>query len=53
VPVPLIEGIACGVLLAEALVRLGASKPRFGSLQAPTKRKVTNLGPALSQRLSR
>jgi allantoin racemase len=53
VPVPLIEGIACGVLLAETLVRLGASKPRFGSLQAPTRRKVMNLGPALSQRLSR
>jgi allantoin racemase len=53
VPVPLIEGIACGVLLAETLVRLGTSKPRFGSLQAPAKRKVMNLGPALSQRLSR
>lgn len=35
VPVPLVEGIACGVLLAETLVRLGASKPRFGSLQVP------------------
>lgn len=53
VPVPLIEGIACGILLAETLVRLGAPKPRFGSLQAPRKRAVLNLGPALGQRLSR
>jgi len=52
VPVPLVEGIACGVLLAETLVRLGASKPRFGSLQVPTKREVLNLGTALSERLS-
>jgi allantoin racemase len=53
VPVPLIEGIACGVLLAETLVRLHAPKPEFGSLQAPTKREVLNLGAALRQRLSR
>ena len=53
VPVPLIEGIACGVLLAETLVRLGAPKPRFGSLQAPTKRAVLNLDTALGRRLSR
>jgi allantoin racemase len=53
VPVPLIEGIGCGVLLAEALVRLGTSKPRLGSLQAPRKREVLNLGRALSERLWR
>jgi allantoin racemase len=51
VPVPLIECIASGVLFAETLVRLGAPKPRLGSLQAPTKRAVLNLGTALSQRL--
>jgi allantoin racemase len=52
-PVPLVEGIACGVLLAEALVRLGASKAQSGSLRAPTKRDVLNLGSALTERLTR
>jgi len=53
VPVPLLEGISCGVLLAEALARLGARKASFGSLQAPSKREVLNLGRALTERLMR
>jgi hypothetical protein len=50
VPVPLIEGIA---LMAELLVRLGTLKARSGSLQAPTKCEILNLGRALSERSSR
>jgi hypothetical protein len=46
-PVPLLDGIACSLLLAEPLVRLGTSKPRFGGLQTPTKREVLNLGRTL------
>ena len=47
-PVPLLEGIACGIQLAEALVRLGFTKPRTGSLQPVPPRETVGLGEALS-----
>jgi allantoin racemase len=53
VPVPLIEGISCGMLLAEALVRLDVSRSQSGSLRTPAKREVLNLGRALTERLTR
>jgi allantoin racemase len=52
VPVPLLEGIACGVLLAETLVWLGPTNPRTGSLQAPVGRQSVGLAPALAARLA-
>ena len=48
VPVPLVEGVSSGILLAEALVRLGFTKPRSGSLQPVPKRETIGLGPALA-----
>ena len=38
VTVPLVDGIACGVRLAEALVGLGLGKPGAGSYAAPKGR---------------
>ena len=51
VNVPLIEGISAGILLAEALVRLGLEKPALGSLQPLPLRETVGLRPALSARL--
>lgn len=51
VPVPLVDGISAGVLLAEALVRLGAVPPRTGSLARPVGRASLGLGAALARRL--
>ncbi len=48
VSVPLVEGISCGILLAESLVRLGFTKPRLGSLQAVPQRNVRGLSPHLT-----
>lgn len=53
VPVPLLEGISAGVVLAEALVRLGSTKPRTGSLQPPGARETVGLGDALARTLAR
>jgi allantoin racemase len=47
-PVPLVDGIAAGVALAESLVRLGFSKPRAGSLKGVPRRETIGLSPALS-----
>ncbi len=51
VAVPLLDGITCGVLLVEALVRLGASAPTRGSYAPPQGNRVTGLGAALADRL--
>lgn len=51
VPVPLLDGIVCGVLLTEALVRLGAPAPTRGSYALPPGNQVTGLGAALADRL--
>ncbi|MCS6779588.1 MAG: aspartate/glutamate racemase family protein [Geminicoccaceae bacterium] len=51
VPVPLVDGISAGVLLAEALVRLGAAEPRAGSLARPIGRASRGLAEPLARRL--
>jgi allantoin racemase len=43
VPVPLLDGISCGVLLVEALVRLAAPAPTSGSYASPTGQYSTPL----------
>jgi allantoin racemase len=48
VPVPLVDGIAAGVRLAEALAGLGARRPRAGSYAAPTGRASLGLDGALA-----
>jgi allantoin racemase len=53
VPVPLLDGIACGVKLLEALVALGAPKPRVGGHAAPRGRASLGLGDALATLLAR
>ncbi|WP_424810866.1 aspartate/glutamate racemase family protein [Roseococcus sp. YIM B11640] len=50
-PVPLLDGIACGVKLCEALVTLGLPKPRTGSYAAPAGRVTSGLSPALAAML--
>ena len=47
-PVPLLDGIACGVKLAEALVALKLPKPGAGSYAAPKGREVGGVSPALA-----
>ena len=51
VAVPLLDGITCGVLLVEVLVRLGAPAPTRGSYALPPGNQVTGLGAALADRL--
>jgi allantoin racemase len=50
-PVPLLDGIACGVALAEALVKLAVPKPMTGSFAAPRGRNSVGLSPALAAML--
>jgi allantoin racemase len=50
-PVPLLDGIACGVKLAEALVALRLPKPQQGSYAPPRGRASGGLGPALTDLL--
>ncbi|TPG55654.1 hydantoin racemase [Roseomonas nepalensis] len=47
-PVPLLDGIACGVRLAEALVALAAPKARQGPMAAVRGRDSVGLSPALA-----
>ncbi|WP_439595671.1 aspartate/glutamate racemase family protein [Falsiroseomonas sp.] len=47
-PVPLLDGIACAVKLAEALVAMRLPKPRTGSYAAPQGRAGIGLSPALA-----
>ncbi|WP_376092038.1 aspartate/glutamate racemase family protein [Roseomonas sp. CCTCC AB2023176] len=47
-PVPLLDGIACAVRLAEALVGLRPAKPRTGTMAAPRGRAVSGVSPALA-----
>ena len=51
VPVPLLDGITCGVLLVEALIRLGAPKPARGSYALPPGNLVKGLSAVLTDRL--
>jgi len=52
-PVPLLDGIACGVKFSEALVSLRLPKPKVGSYAAPSGRVTTGLSPALAAMLGR
>jgi allantoin racemase len=49
-PVPVLEGVSCAVMLAEALVRLKLPKPHAGGHAALPKREVVGLDPALAAR---
>lgn len=51
-PVPLLDGIACAVKLAEALAGLGLAPPAAGSLALPRGRASTGLSPALARLLA-
>ena len=46
VPVPLLDGIVCGVRLTEAMIRLGAPKPSRGSHAPPADNRYTGLDDA-------
>ncbi len=48
VPVPVVEGVACAVTLAEALARLRLPKATAGGYAAPRGRASVGLGEALS-----
>jgi len=50
-PVPILDGISCGVLQAELLVRLGARKPTVGSYALPLVRDPVDIGDALNRLL--
>jgi allantoin racemase len=52
VPVPVVDGIAAGVVLAEALVRLGRPKATAGSHAKLPDREVTGFGDAVSRMFS-
>ncbi len=48
VPVPLIDGVGCGVRMAAMLAGLGLPKPAAGSYAALPEREVTGVDPALA-----
>lgn len=50
-PVPVLDGIACGVPLCEALVGLELRQPTVGGLVRPSGRETTGLDAALAARL--
>jgi len=50
-PVPVLDGIACGVALAAMLVHLRLPKPAAGSFAAPPPKETVGLAPALAQLL--
>ena len=50
VPVPVIEGLSCAVVLAEALARLRFPKLRTGSFAPLPACEQVGLGPALASR---
>ncbi|HWT09793.1 MAG TPA: aspartate/glutamate racemase family protein [Roseomonas sp.] len=47
-PLPLLDGMACGVRMAEMLVALRLPKPMAGSYAAPAGRAAVGLSPALA-----
>lgn len=52
-PVPVLDGIGCGVPLAEMLVRRAPRKARAGSLVPTGSRATSGIGAALAARLAR
>lgn len=53
IPVPVIDGIACGVGILESLVRLNFPKPQAGSYSTPASAELENIDPALSSLFAR
>ena len=53
VPVPLLDGIVCGVRLTEAMIRLGAPKPSRGSHAPPAGNRYVGLDDATARLLRR
>jgi allantoin racemase len=53
IDVPLLDGIACAVTLAQALASLGLIKARVGSVSATGGRDSSGLSPALTALLAR
>lgn len=53
VPVPLLDGIACGVAQAEVLVRLNRPKPLVGSYALPGLRHLDGVEPEITDLLRR
>ena len=51
VPVPLLDGIVCGVRITEAMIRLGAPKATRGSYAPPTQNRYTGLDDATTRLL--
>jgi allantoin racemase len=52
-PVPVLDGIACGVALCEMLVRLELTAPSIGSMVSPAGRETHGLDPALAALLGK
>ncbi|WP_372965468.1 aspartate/glutamate racemase family protein [Marinobacter sp.] len=48
IPVPVLDGIACGVGMLESLARLNFPKPQAGSYSVPASAELGNIDPALS-----
>lgn len=53
VPVPVLDGIACGIPLCEMLVRLQLRAPIIGSMVPPAGRETSGLDPALAALLGK
>ncbi len=53
VPVPVLDGMRCAIPQAEALVRIGARKPKTGSYAPPGERATNGLDPALAALLAK
>jgi allantoin racemase len=53
IPVPVLDGIQCGVPQVELLVRLALPKPLTGSYAAPGSRQLSNVDPAIAALLAK
>lgn len=51
VPVPLLDGVACAIPMAEMLVNMGVRAPTQGSFARPRAKPASGLSPALSARI--
>ena len=49
IPVPVLDGISCGIPMAEMLVRLALAKPSAGSYRYPKRQDLAHVGPGLTQ----
>ena len=51
VPVPLLDGVACAIPMAEMLANMSARVPTQGSFARPRSKPATGLSPALTRRI--